>query len=274
MTARLAGKVAVVTGGASGIGEATVRRFCAEGARVVIADLNHERGATLAAELGADALFVRCDVTVESDIGAAVDAAVLEYDRLDIMFNNAGAVGAVGPIASLEVDRFDQTVAILFRGVALGMKHAARVMVPNRSGTIVSTASVGAVAGGLGAHIYSACKAAVLGLTRSVSAELWPHGIRVNAVVPGKIATPMIAELRQARGADPNIDTTKRIDDRMGVPDDIAAAVTFLASDDASFINGEELFVDAGLARSGWPAAMVDGSFTAGAMLLPSPEPG
>lgn len=267
MIHRLEGRCAVITGGASGIGEATVRRFVDEGASVVVADVDEDRGRALADELGDVALFTRTDVTIEEEIAAAVDLAVSRFGRLDVMFNNAGIIGAVGPISSLDADHFDRTVAILFRGVALGMKHAARVMVPQGHGAIVSTASVGAVAGGMGAHVYSASKAAVIGLSRSVSAELWPHGIRVNAVVPGKISTPLVANLRSARGADPVVDSgTDRVAERVGVPEDIAAAVAFLASDDASFVNGEELFVDAGIARSGW-TAMVGGTFSEGSML-------
>jgi NAD(P)-dependent dehydrogenase (short-subunit alcohol dehydrogenase family) len=139
MTRRLEDKVAVVTGGASGIGAATVRRFVAEGARVVIADIQHEQGAALAAELGDATRSVRTDVTVEDDVAAAIDLAVAEFGALDVMFNNAGIVGVIGRIAETPADGWHRTVAVLLDSVFHGMKHAARVMVPRSTGSIVST---------------------------------------------------------------------------------------------------------------------------------------
>ena len=168
-SSRLKDKVAVITGGASGIGEGTVLRFVEEGARVVIADLQDEPGRALAARLGDVARFVHTDVTVESDVAGAVDTAVAAFGRLDVMFNNAGIVGAVGRIAETSTDQWDRTVSILMRGVFLGMKHAARVMVPQGGGAIVSTSSTAGILGGLGPHCYTACKHAVIGLTKSVA---------------------------------------------------------------------------------------------------------
>ena len=134
MSGRLEGKVAVITGGASGIGAGTTQRFVEEGARVVIADLQDDAGQALAAELGDAVRSIRCDVTEEADLAAAVDHAVAEFGQLDVMFNNAGIVGVIGPIADTPADGWDRTVAVLLRGVFLGTKHAARVMVPQRSG--------------------------------------------------------------------------------------------------------------------------------------------
>jgi NAD(P)-dependent dehydrogenase (short-subunit alcohol dehydrogenase family) len=271
MSGRLAGKVAVVTGGASGIGEATVRRFVGEGANVVIADLQQVPGQMLATELGAAARFINTNVMVEDNVAAAIDLAVLTWGRLDVMFNNAGIIGVTGPIATTDIDAYETTMAVLLRSVVFGMKHAATVMVPQQSGVILSTASVAAFVGGLGAHIYSAAKAAIVGLTQSVAAELWPHGIRVNALVPGKIATPMTASLT-GLSADPSnpVDVSsaaERRADRRGLPEDIAAAAAFLASDDGAFITGESVRVDGGLTQAGGPSPFAIGKYDTPGMI-------
>ena len=247
---RLKDKVAVITGGASGIGEGTVLRFVEEGARVVIADVQDEPGRALAARLGDAVRYVHTDVTVESDVAGAVDAAVAAFGRLDVMFNNAGIVGAVGRIAETSADQWDRTVSILLRGVFLGMKHAARVMVPQGSGAIVSTSSTAGILGGLGPHCYTACKHAVIGLTKSVASELAAHGIRVNAISPGNTVTAMTSAVMTG---DPNaIDmATKHIAAGSllgipGLPVDIANAAVFLASEEARYVTAHTLVVDAG----------------------------
>lgn len=247
---RLTGKVAVITGGASGIGEGTVLRFVEEGARVVIADVQDEPGRALAARLGDAARFVHTDVTVESDIAGAVDTAVAAFGRLDVMFNNAGIVGAVGRIAETSTDQWDRTVSILMRGVFLGMKHAARVMVPQGGGAIISTSSTAGILGGLGPHCYTACKHAVIGLTKSVASELAPQGVRVNAIAPGNTVTAMTSAVMTG---DPNAIemATKHIaaGSMLGIPGlpvDIANAAVFLASEEARYITAHTLVVDAG----------------------------
>jgi NAD(P)-dependent dehydrogenase (short-subunit alcohol dehydrogenase family) len=253
--ARLDGKVAVITGGASGIGEGTVRRFVEEGARVIIADLQADRGQALAADLGDATRFCRTDVTVEADVEGAVQTAVAEFGRLDCMFNNAGIVGAVGPIAETPVEAWDQTMAILLRGVFLGMKHAAAAMIGQGSGSIISTSSTAGILGGLGPHTYTAAKHGVIGLTKSVANELGQYGIRVNAISPGGTVTPLTATVITRDPAD--MGTTEQhiaAGSPLGfatLPLDIANAAVYLASDEARSVSGHTLVVDAGHTTAG-----------------------
>jgi len=251
---RLAGRVAVITGGASGIGDGTARRFVAEGASVVIADVQDEAGKGLAAELGDAARFTHTNVIEEADIAAAVDLAVAEFGRLDVMFNNAGIVGAVGPISETPIEAWDNTMNILLRAVFLGTKHAARVMMPQKSGAIISTSSTAGVLGGLGPHVYTAAKHGVIGLTKSVANELAQYSIRVNAISPGNTATAMIAGLT---GDSTDLDAATTLIERgsplgyAGFPEDIANAALYLASDEARYVTGHTLVVDAGQTTAG-----------------------
>jgi NAD(P)-dependent dehydrogenase (short-subunit alcohol dehydrogenase family) len=252
---RLDGKVAVITGGASGIGEATVRLFVEEGAAVMIADLQDDRGRQLATELGPRAVYRHTDVSVEADVQDTVEEAVTRFGRLDCLFNNAGAAGVGGRIAEIPVVGFDATIGVLLRGVFLGMKHAAPVMTRQGAGSIISTASVAGLGAGLGPHVYSAAKAAVIHLTRSVAMELGESGVRVNCICPGGIATPIFGKAfglppEQAEATIPLmkgvLETLQPIK-RPGLPDDIAHAALWLASDESSFVNGHALVVDGGL---------------------------
>ena len=258
MGERLKGRVAVVTGGARGIGEGTVRRFVEEGASVIISDLQAEAGEALARELSAAARFIRTDVTREEDVAAAVDLAVREFGRLDCMINNAGIVGAIGSIKDTSVKAWDATIAVLLRGVFLGMKHAARVMIPQQSGSIVSLASTAGVMGGLGPHAYTAAKHAVVGLTKSVASELGQHHIRVNAVAPGNIVTPLTADV--VTGDPANYGVTEeaiRVMSPLGIagfPIDIANALLYFASDEARYVTGHTLVVDAGQTTGATPS--------------------
>jgi NAD(P)-dependent dehydrogenase (short-subunit alcohol dehydrogenase family) len=249
---RLEGQVALITGGASGLGEATARMFVQEGARVVISDIQGERGERIAREIGDAAVFQQTNVAKEASIAAAVDRAVADFGRLDCVFANAGIVGAIGPIDEIPVEEWDATIGINLRGVFLSMKHAARVMKPQKSGTILCTSSIAALRGGLGPHVYAAAKIALIGLTRNVAAELASYGIRVNCIAPGNMATEMIAGLATGdpdRVAD--IETAMAASSpfpgRAGKPDDIAHAAVYLASDAAAFVSGHTLVVDAGL---------------------------
>lgn len=261
---RLAGRVAVVTGGASGIGAATVRRLAADGAQVVIADLQAEAARVLATELDG-CRPIGADVTREDDIAAAVDLAVSTFGRLDIMFGNAGIFGAYGPIAKSRMEDVDLTLAVNLRGVFLGMKHAARVMIPQRSGVILATTSPAAVIGGVGNHAYSAAKAGIVGLMRSVAAELRPHGIRVNAIMPGAIVSAMTAGM--VMGDATALEQTAEVlaaqspQQRPGQPEDIAAAVSYLASDEAAFVTGQTLVVDGGYTAIGAESPYATGEY-------------
>jgi len=249
---RLEGRAALVTGGASGLGEATIRLFVEEGARVLIADVQDERGEPLAEELGAAALYQRTDVTDEASIAAAVDRAVAEFGQLDCVFNNAGIVGAIGPIDQISIEEYDLTMAINLRGVFLGMKHAARVMKPRRSGVILCCSSVAGLRGGLGPHVYATAKTALIGLTRNVAAELSSHEIRVNCIAPGNMATPMITGIMgqgpEAVGqVEEMLAVGSPLPGRPGLAKDIAQAALFLASDESGYVSGHTLVVDAGL---------------------------
>jgi NAD(P)-dependent dehydrogenase (short-subunit alcohol dehydrogenase family) len=252
VTGRVSGQVAVITGAASGLGEATARLMHAEGAAVLLTDIQDDRGQRVAAELGGRSRYLHCDVTAEPDVANAVDTAVREFGRLDCMFNNAGIIGTHGGIDEIPLEEYEFTMAVLLRSVFLGTKHAARVMKPQHSGVILNTTSIGGLQGGLGPHVYGAAKGAVVALTRNVAAELGAWSIRVNAIAPGKILTPMNAAaivgdpdaMDEAREA---FATRTPLRGRIGVADDIAHAALWLASDDAGFVSGHTLVVDGGL---------------------------
>ena len=252
---KLDGKVAVITGGASGIGAAAVRLFVEEGCRVVIADVQDDKGTRLADELGKSSAYLHADVSRESDVSDAIAHVLSRFGRLDCLYNNAGLGGVSGPIAEIPVDGYDQTMGVLLRGVFLGMKHAAPIMTQQGSGSIISTASVAGLQAGYGPHIYSAAKAAVVHLTRSVAMELGESGVRVNCICPGGIATPIFGAALGVSGAEADrvAETMKVLltafqpIQRAGLPEDIARAALWLASDDSSFVNGHALIVDGGL---------------------------
>lgn len=248
---RLAGTVAVITGGASGIGAGTARRFVADGASVLIADLNEAAGNALADELGEAAAFLRTNVAVEADMAATVAEALDLFGRLDTYVNNAGFGGALGPIAETSVEDFDLTFDVLVKSVFLGIKHASPVLCAQGSGAIINTASVAGLRAGYSPHLYTAAKTAVIALTETVALELAESNVRCNAVAPGLIITPLfygrpdateeqLAKLRDASaGGQPM--------PRPGEPRDIAAMIAFLASADAEWITGQTMVVDGGI---------------------------
>jgi NAD(P)-dependent dehydrogenase (short-subunit alcohol dehydrogenase family) len=262
---RLDGKAAVVTGGASGIGRAIVEKFVAEGARVLIADVDAKAGEALAEALGERAGFRRTDVTRGAEIEAAIAAAVAAHGRLDCMVNNAGFAGVHAPIAEISEEGYDATMAVLLRAVFLGIKFAARQMQGQGSGSIISTASVAGLSTAHNTpHVYNTAKAAVIQLTRSVAVELGPHGIRVNCLCPGFIATPIFG--RAMNLPSQLLDSSVEVMTgflagmqpirRAGQPADIAEAATWLASDAAGFVTGHAMVVDGGItAGTSWQIA-------------------
>jgi NAD(P)-dependent dehydrogenase (short-subunit alcohol dehydrogenase family) len=273
MHQRFVGRVVVITGAASGIGAGCAQRFYDEGAAVVLADVQDDAGSALAERLGQRALFVHCDVSDEGSVEHLVDTTVSTFGHLDVFYANAAVLGALGPIAKLRMEDADATLAVNLRGVILAMKHAARVMLPQGSGVILATASPGGILGGVGPHVYSAAKAGVVGLVQSVAAEVRPHGLRVNAIVPGAMLTPMTADImtgdpRDLDGAAEALSPSNLMQ-RPGEPEDIAAAAAFLASDEAVFVTGSTFNIDGGycnapgdspFAKDAWaePAAMFE----------------
>ncbi|MEE2683353.1 MAG: glucose 1-dehydrogenase [Actinomycetota bacterium] len=249
MAGRLEEKIAIITGGASGIGEGTVRRFVEEGAKCVIADIQGDLANSLADEIGNNVVPFALDVADENQVSECVDFAVERYGRLDVMFNNAGILGAVGPIAEIGRDGWLRTIDVLLNSVFYGIKHSARVMQEQGFGSIISTASTAGVRAGLGPHVYTAAKHAVVGLSQSVATELGQHGIRVNVIAPGGTISGLTARL--VTGDHQNLEKASTIIGannplgRAGRPEDIANAVLYLASDEASFTNGAVLVVDA-----------------------------
>jgi NAD(P)-dependent dehydrogenase (short-subunit alcohol dehydrogenase family) len=252
---RLAGKVAVITGGASGMGRATVLRFLDEGACVVMADFNAVTGQEtleLARARGhvENVRFIKTDVAREADIEAMFALALDAFGRLDIVFNNAGVGGAIGPLTETTVEAFDYTFDVLTKSVFLGMKHAARIMQrQGEGGSIINTASIAGLSGDAGPMLYSAAKAAVISLSKSGAVELAPDYIRVNAICPGFISTPL-AHGGKAEKIEPKFAKSQPWPEH-GQGEHIAGAALFLATDDARFVTGEALVVDGGLTAAG-----------------------
>jgi NAD(P)-dependent dehydrogenase (short-subunit alcohol dehydrogenase family) len=249
---RLDGKVAVITGAASGIGRGTALCLAKEGAAVVAVDLNSQGGEQVVSEIaavGGRAVFQHTDVSSEPEIKSAVERAVKEYGRLDIMFNNAGLVGAVGPIETVSAEDWDQTIAVLLRSAFLGIKYAVAPMRKAGGGSIISTSSVASFLPSAYGAAYAAAKGAVISLTRAAALQLGPDHIRVNCICPGAINTPIWGALPGF--SDPAavaqlLDHAQTIP-RVGRPQDIASMVLFLAGDESEWVTGQAMIIDGGL---------------------------
>ena len=253
MSKRLEGKVAVITGAASGIGAATAKIYVEQGARIVLGDIQDEAGVALAEALGGSstAIFRHCNVTNEDHVQGLVDAALSEFGQIDVMFNCAGIVGAVGPMSTTPADEWKLTIDIMVNGVFYGMKHASRHMKEAGSGSIISMSSTAGVMGGLGPHAYTAAKHAVVGMTKNLAAEVGGFGVRVNCIAPAGMATPMVAEV--ITGNHQNLEDTiaalaegSPLKGRAGLAEDVANAALWLASDESGYTSGLTLTVDAG----------------------------
>jgi len=254
---RFEGRVAAVTGAASGIGAAVARRLIADGANVMLSDVDDDAGKAVAAELGKNAAYQHCDVTSEDQLAAMLAGTVERWGRLDIMHNNAGLVGAQGPIDEIDAIEWSMTIDVLLNSVFLGTKHAVPHMRNAGGGVIINTASVCGLTGGLGPHAYTAAKHAVVGFTRSTALELAEDNIRVNAVCPGYIVTELTAGAL-ADGFDEDQkanrhDITRQFFgevqpiNRAGEVEDVASAVAWIASNECSWMTGATHVIDGGL---------------------------
>jgi len=246
---RLDGKVAIITGAASGIGKATACLFSVEGAKVVVADWDEEAGAAVAADLrhqGGHAIFVRTDVSLSGDVQQMVQAALNNFGRIDILINNAGIEGQQAQTAEATEENWDHVMAVNLKSVFLVMKYVIPQMLTQGGGAIVNNASVAGLVGFAGSPAYCASKGGIVQLTRVAALEYAARNIRVNCVCPGVILTPMVervATTQEVMSALVNMEPVGRL----GRPEEIASAILFLASDEASYVTGAILPVDGGL---------------------------
>jgi NAD(P)-dependent dehydrogenase (short-subunit alcohol dehydrogenase family) len=250
----MSGTVALVTGGASGIGRASAIAFAARGARVVIADVDEAGGCETARHIqvqGGAATFVRTDVSRAADVEGVVQAAIRQYGRLDYAHNNAGILGELAPTADCTEENWDRVVSTNLKGVWLCMKHEIREMLRQGGGAIVNTSSIwGLVGTEMGAPAYVATKHGIAGLTRAAALEYIKAGVRINAVCPGAVRTPLLETAVQARPELGAIAVDSEPIRRLGKPEEIAAAVVWLCSEAASFVVGATLSVDGGMAAA------------------------
>jgi NAD(P)-dependent dehydrogenase (short-subunit alcohol dehydrogenase family) len=248
---RLDGKVAIITGGASGMGEATARLFVHEGARVVIGDVQREKGEAVAASLSGSCVYKEADVSASEDVRSLVRTAVDRFGSLNIMYNNAGIGGGEGSIVDCSEETFDRIIAVDLKAVWLGMKHALPYLIENGGGSIITTASVSAFMGMAGQGAYGSAKGGVVQLTRVCAIENADKGVRANCICPGGTATPLLwANPATTMRPDPD-EVRARLANvqpipRAGLPEDIANAALWLASDESSFVTGQAIIVDGG----------------------------
>ncbi len=257
MAKRLEGKVAVITGATSGIGEVTAEIFIAEGASVILAGRTEEKGRKIAERLGEKAVFQRADVMDEADIKALVDLAVSQFGRLDCLFNNAGG-RSEGTLETVTPDDFDYAMRLLLGSVVFGIKHATIAMKSQGSGCILNNSSIAAIRSGQGGYLYSAAKAGVTHLTKIAGLEVGQYGIRVNAISPGAVATPIFwggSEVANTIDDEVNAKKLEKLKRNLafatplgksGLPEDIANTALFLASDEGAYITCQDIVVDGG----------------------------
>ncbi|KAF5730639.1 putative short chain alcohol dehydrogenase [Tripterygium wilfordii] len=254
-TKKLTGKVAVITGGARGIGAATAKLFAQNGAHVVIADILDDLGVNLAESIGGR--YIQCDVMNEADVESAVQLALEWKGRLDIMVNNAGIPGYGGSITNIDMEKFKHLFSVNVNGIVHGIKHAARAMIRGqKGGSIICTSSSAALMGGLGSHAYTSSKEAIIGLARSTACELGVHGIRVNCISPHGVPSEMLVDAYRKLLGKTDIgpeDVSKIVGERGsllkgrgGTLEDVAQAALFLASEDSDFITAHNLVMDGG----------------------------
>ncbi|XP_073015587.1 secoisolariciresinol dehydrogenase-like [Primulina eburnea] len=248
---RLEGKVALITGGASGIGACTAKLFSKHGAKVIVADVQDELGQSVVKSMDpSNSTYIHCDVTNEDHLRTAVDTAISTYRKLDIIFNSAGICDSLkSRITDDEKSDFERVLSINVTGVFLSMKHAARVMVPARRGSIISVSSMCSAIGGAASHAYTSSKHAVVGLTKNLAVELGDFGIRVNCLSPYAMATPMAKKVLRLEYEELERTTGERANLKGAVlrVNDVANGALFLASDESKYVSGHNLFIDGGM---------------------------
>ncbi|MFD4369407.1 glucose 1-dehydrogenase [Rhodococcus sp. NPDC058521] len=266
MADELSGKVAVVTGGASGLGQGIAEKFVREGAQVVVADVDEEGGEKVSAELGESAIFVRTDVSDPGQITELVRAAVDRFGQLDVMVNNAGVSGTMHPsFLDDDLADFDRILSVNLLGVMAGTQAAAKAMVGNGGGSIINISSIGGIQAGGSVMTYRASKAAVIHFTKSVAIDLAPNNVRVNCIAPGSIPTPLLAASAASMGADAEsftamirgIMAANRPLEREGTPEDVADAAVYFASERSRYVTATLLPVDGGTC-AGPPSKKLD----------------
>ncbi|KAF3661775.1 Secoisolariciresinol dehydrogenase [Capsicum annuum] len=253
---RLEGKVAIITGGASGIGEATTRLFIEHGAKVVIADVQDDLGQSIVKEIGenSDVCYVHCDVSVEKDVENAVNVAVSRYGKLDIMFSNAGVSEELdSTILKSDYENFKKVFDVNVFGALMCSKHAARVMIPAKKGVIIFTSSVASVTCGGTVHTYLASKHAIVGLAKNLGVELGQHGIRVNCVSPFGVPTPMLMKglgINEKKKVEEFVCQIANLKGTISHVEDVAQTTLYLASDESKYISGMNIIIDGGFSTT------------------------